>query len=89
MYYLIAIINTPNTFVYKSTFSLKKGDVVEVFLKSKRKLGYVISEVKKPDFECKDVLQKIYSFSTKKQQIIDFVCKYYFARHPYTQKRAF
>jgi len=81
MYYLIAIINTPNTFVYKSTFRLKKGDVVEVFLKSKRKLGYVISEVKKPDFECKDVLQKIYSFSTKKQQIIEFVCKYYFASY--------
>lgn len=80
-YYLIAIANTSYTFIYQSNLDLKKGDVVEVFLKSKKKLGYVISEVKKPDFECKDVLQKIYSFSIKKQQIIDFICKYYFASY--------
>ncbi len=80
-YYLIAIVNTSYTFIYQSNLDLKKGDVVEVFLKSKKKLGYVISEVKKPDFECKDVLQKIYSFSIKKQQIIDFICKYYFASY--------
>jgi len=78
-YYNIAVINTPNVFTYQSDKSLKCGDVVEIEVRNRKTSGYVIKEVQKPEFECKDVLSKLYSFSSKKQKIIDFISKYYFA----------
>ncbi len=78
-YYNIAVINTPTVFTYKSNTSLFPGDIVEIELKNKKTLGYVIKEVEKPFFECKEIISKIYSFSSKKQKIIDFISKYYFS----------
>jgi len=77
-YYEIAIINTPNTFTYQSNITLKIGDVVEVEVKKRKTLGYVIKEAQKPSFKCKDIIKKIYEFSPQKQKIIDFIAKYYF-----------
>jgi len=76
-YYEIALLNTPNIFTYHSEKPLKKGDVVEVSLKSRILLGIVIKETEKPEFETKPVLKKIYSFSEKKLKIIEFITKYY------------
>jgi len=78
-YYDIAVINTPNTFTYSSNFELNPGDVVEIEVRNRKTTGYVVKEVQKPNFECKVILSKLYSFSSKKQKIIDFICKYYFA----------
>ena len=78
-YYDIAVINTPNIFTYQSKQNLNTGDVVEIEIKNRIALGYVIKEVKKPDFKCKDIISKISSFSSKKQKIIDFISKYYFS----------
>lgn len=77
-YFEIAIINTPNIFTYQSDIALKKGDVVEVEVKSKKTLGYVVNQTQKPSFKCKDIIKKIYQFSPQKQKIIDFIAKYYF-----------
>ena len=78
-YYDIAVINTPNVFTYSSKTKLKPGDVVEIEIKKRKTTGYVLKEVQKPDFECKDILSIKFSFSPEKQKIIDFISKYYFA----------
>jgi len=78
-YYKLAIINTPNIFIYKSNNLYKKGDVVEVELKSKIKKGFVLEEVKKPEFECKEIIKKVYEFNEKYIKIIEFISFYYFA----------
>ena len=77
MYYEIALLNTPNIFTYHSDFKLKKGDVVKIPIKSKTTLGVVVKESNKPNFETKEVLEKIFSFSEKKINIIEFISKYY------------
>jgi len=77
-FYEIAILNTPTSFTYFSKKELNSGDVVEVFLREKKVLGYVVKEVKKPEFECKEVIKKVYSFNKNYQKIIDFISKYYF-----------
>ncbi|GAB6073774.1 primosomal protein N' [Nautilia lithotrophica] len=78
-YYDIAVINTPNIFTYQYEKNLKSGDVVEIEVRNRKTLGYVLKKVKKPSFECKDIISKVYSFSSEKQKIIDFISKYYFA----------
>jgi primosomal protein N' (replication factor Y) len=78
-YYEVAIINTPSVFTYKSNKEFKKGDVVKVPLKSKEVNGFILKEVDKPDFECKEIKEKIYSFSKEYVKIIEFIAKYYFA----------
>ncbi len=78
-YYETAILNTPNIFTYQSDKKLNPGDVVEIEVRNRKVLGYVLKEVEKPEFECKNILSKLCSFSEKKQKIIDFISKYYFA----------
>ncbi len=77
MYYEIALLNTPNIFTYHSEIKLKKGDIVEVPIKSKTTLGIVVKESDKPSFKTKPIISKISSFSEKKFQIIEFISKYY------------
>ncbi len=78
-YYDVAVINTPKVFTYESEGELKEGDVVEVEVKSRIVSGYVIKEVKKPDFKCKPVIKKLFSFSPNKQKIVNFISSYYVA----------
>ena len=77
MYYEIALLNTPNIFTYHSEIKLKKGDIVEVPIKSKTTLGIVVKESDKPSFKTKPIISKIFSFGKKKFQIIEFISKYY------------
>ena len=77
MYYEIALLSTPNIFTYHSELKLKKGDVVEVPIKSKTALGLVVKVVQKPPFETKPVIKKITSFSENRLKIIEFISKYY------------
>lgn len=79
MFYEIAIISTPNIFTYSSSFPLKKGDVVEVEVKSKLKKGMVLKEVEKPSFNCKEVVKKVGEFTNNQLELIEFMAKYYFA----------
>ncbi|WP_457560424.1 primosomal protein N' [Caminibacter sp.] len=77
-YYDIAILNTPNTFTYQSNLKLNPGSLVIVPVKNREALGYVVKEVDKPEFECKNVIEKIYEFDENYQKIIEFISKYYF-----------
>ena len=76
-FYEIAIFNTPNIFTYHSDINLKKGDVVEIPLKSRTTIGVVLKEVEKPSFKTKEVIRKITAFSLEKIKIIEFISKYY------------
>ncbi len=78
-YYDVAVINTPNIFTYQSENILNTGDIVEIEVRNRKASGYIVKEVQKPDFDCKDIFSKLYSFSTEKQKLIDFISKYYFA----------
>ncbi len=78
-YYEIALLNTPNIFTYQSENRYKKGDVVIVPLKNREVQGVVLKEVEKPEFECKDIISKIYEFDEKYMKIIEFISFYYFS----------
>ncbi|QCT94999.1 primosomal protein N' [Caminibacter mediatlanticus TB-2] len=78
-FYEVAILNTSEKFTYQSNINLKKGDVVKIPLKSKEVEGFVLKEVKKPEFECKNVIEKIYEFDEKYVKIIEFISFYYFS----------
>ena len=77
-YYEVAILNTPSIFTYQSKDEFKKGDVVLVELRNKIVKGLILKEVDKPNFECKDIKEKIYSFSEEYIKIIEFISFYYF-----------
>ena len=77
-YYEVAILNTPKFFTYQAAQEYKKGDVVEVEVKSKKKLGIITKKVKKPAFDCKNIIKKIYEFDDKYLKIIEFISFYYF-----------
>ena len=76
-FYEVALLNTPNSFTYHSLEKLNIGDVVEVSLRNRVVRGIIVKEVKKPEFETKEILKKITSFGDKKLKIIEFISKYY------------
>jgi len=78
-FYKVALLNTPNIFTYSSANEYYKGDVVEVPLRNRIVKGVVLEKVQKPQFECKEILQKIYKFDEKKMKIIEFISFYYFS----------
>jgi primosomal protein N' (replication factor Y) len=78
-YYDIAILNTPNVFTYKSPIDFKRGDIVEISLKNRITFGYILKKVNKPEYECKEISKRVFSFNEKYQKIIEFISKYYFA----------
>ncbi|WP_024790945.1 MULTISPECIES: primosomal protein N' [unclassified Lebetimonas] len=80
MYYEIAILNAPNIFTYKYDKYFQKGDIVEISLKNRITYGYVLKTVEKPDYECKEIIDKKFHFNEKYQKIIEFISKYYFCR---------
>ena len=45
-YYEVAILNTPNIFTYQAVEGYKKGDVVEVEVKSKKNLELLLKKLK-------------------------------------------
>ena len=75
-YYEIALLNTPNIFTYHYEKPLKKGDIVEIPIKSKTTKGIIVNEVSKPFFKTKKIIRKISSIN-KKYKIIEFISKYY------------
>ena len=77
-FYEVAILNTPFSFTYFSKNLYKKGDVVEVELRNSKKLGFVLKEVNRPEFECKEILNKVYEFDNNYLKIIEFISFYYF-----------
>lgn len=79
-YYNICIINSPlSPLTYKSHKELQKGCVVKVHLRGKEQNAVVQETVKKPDFECLEIIEPT-SYMYKKEQIksAEFISSYYF-----------
>jgi len=79
MYYLVSILNSPLsplTYVYEE--ELKSGNIVEITLNSRLKLGVVVSKTQKPEFMCSEVLHvKDEFFSEDTLNIAKFISEYY------------
>lgn len=57
MHYLVSLLNSPlQPLTYTCEEELKPGNIVEVTLNSKPKIGVVISKTTKPDFKCEEIL---------------------------------
>jgi len=57
MYYLVCLLNSPlSPLTYTYEEELKQGNIVEVTLNSKSRLGVVFSKTQKPEFTCSEVL---------------------------------
>ncbi len=78
-FYKVAILSSPFSFTYKSDKDYKRGDVVEVELRNSKKLGIVLEKEEEPEFECKEILRKVYEFDRKYMKIIEFISFYYFS----------
>lgn len=81
-YYLIAIINSSQSFTYSCTQNLEIGTVVKVELKTKQKEGIVVSKVPKPSYATKDVVPTPYIIPTNDFKIAQFISSYYFCDLP-------
>ena len=79
-FYEVAILATPNIFTYQSSEKLKLYSFVEIEVRSKLKTGFVIKEVSKPNFECKDIFKVSSSFLIESYfEIASFISSYYFS----------
>jgi len=78
-YYLVAISSKPLTLTYFSKDKLTPGRMVEVEVKSKIYKGYILKEIKKPEFNCKEI-KKVTNFYLPSSylNIAKFISTYYF-----------
>jgi len=79
MHYLISILNSPlQPFTYSHEEELKQGNIVEVTLNSKSRLGVVVTKIDKPEFTCSDILAiKEEFFREETLSIAKFISEYY------------
>lgn len=79
MYYLVSLLGSPLTpLTYINEEELKPGNIAEVPLHSKTKLGVVISKTSKPDFDCERVLHVREEFYEEKTlSLAKFISDYY------------
>ena len=79
MYYLISLLNSPLaplTYVYDE--DLKQGNIVEVALNAKSRLGVVVSKTDKPEFKCNKILHiKDEFFDETTLSLGKFISDYY------------
>ena len=79
MYYLISILHSPlQPLTYTYEEELKSGNIVEVTLSSKTKLGVVIAKTTKPEFTCSDIVSvKDEFFDETTFGLAKFISEYY------------
>lgn len=79
MYYLVSLLNSPlQALTYTHDEELKSGNIVEVTLNSKSKLGVVISKTTKPEFTCNDIVSvKDEYFDEVSLSLAKFISEYY------------
>lgn len=79
MYYLVSLLNSPlSPLTYRYEEELKSGNIVEVTLNSKTKLGVIISQTSKPDFTCSDITNVQEEFYEEKTLLLaKFISDYY------------
>jgi len=77
-YYECAIIGTSKVFTYEGSNFLP-FDIVLVPLKSNTKKAIILKEIKKPSFECKNIILLEYRPTNKEIEFIKFISYYYFS----------
>lgn len=79
MHYLVSLLNSPlQPLTYTYDEELKLGNIVEVTLSSKTKLGVVISKTIKPEFTCSEIISvKDEFFDETTFSLAKFISEYY------------
>ena len=77
-FYECAIIGTSQVFTYQTCQEFKLFDIVLTPLKNSQKEAIIIKEVTKPNYSCKEIIQKIYSPTTSEIEFFKFISSYYF-----------
>lgn len=79
MHYLVSLLSSPlQPLTYTHEEELKSGNIVEVTLSSKTKLGVVISKTDKPEFTCNDIVSvKDEFFDEASLSLAKFISEYY------------
>ncbi len=79
MYYLVSLLNSPlSALTYTCEEELKQGNIVEVTLNTKSRVGVVLSKTEKPDFTCNEILcVKDEFFCEDTLSISKFISEYY------------
>lgn len=79
MHYLVSLLNSPlSPLTYTYEEELKQGNIVEVTLNKKSRLGVVLSKTEKPEFTCNDILSvKDEFFCEDTLSIAKFISEYY------------
>jgi len=79
LHYLVSLLSSPlQPLTYTHEEELKSGNIVEVTLSSKTKLGVVISKTDKPEFTCNDIVSvKDEFFDEASLSLAKFISEYY------------
>jgi len=79
LHYLVSLLNSPlSPLTYTYEEELKQGNIVEVTLNKKSRLGVVLSKTEKPEFTCNDILSvKDEFFCEDTLSIAKFISEYY------------
>jgi len=79
LHYLVSLLNSPlQPLTYTYEEELKAGNIVEVTLSSKTKLGVVISKTIKPEFTCSEIVSvKDEFFDETTFGLAKFISEYY------------
>ncbi|WP_331774176.1 primosomal protein N' [Sulfurospirillum sp. 1612] len=78
-YFLISLLSSPlSPLTYESEYDLKAGNIVEVTLNKKSRLGVVLSQTSKPAFDCETIMGVKEAFYTPKTLLLaKFISDYY------------
>jgi primosomal protein N' (replication factor Y) len=79
LHYLVSVLNSPLApLTYTCEEELKSGNIVEVTLNNKNRLGVVVVKTDKPEFICSDILViKEEFFREETLSIAKFISEYY------------
>ena len=79
MYYLVSLLSSPlSPLTYTYEEELKSGNIVEVTLNNKSRLGVILSKTAQPDFVCTDILSiKEEFFREETLGLAKFISEYY------------
>ncbi|MDX1808891.1 MAG: primosomal protein N' [Sulfurospirillaceae bacterium] len=78
-YFLVSLLSSPlGPLTYECEYELKIGNIVEVTLNKKSRIGVVISKTVKPDFECEEIISvKEEFYEEKTLMLAKFISDYY------------
>ena len=78
-FFLVSLLGSPlSPLTYESEYDLKAGNIVEVTLNKKAKLGVVLSQISKPSFKCEEIIGVKEEYYTQETiSLAKFISDYY------------